>query len=209
MTPTEWHQQSDIHRCTVCLWLLIPPDSERYDFIPFTCRQWVPTSMIRTGRTTMTAALSKTERSILHVHRGSREKFLFLFGNRFLVLFGNRISLKYTFYTFGGVFHLKKIQAEENINVKGEWQCSVKVFLKWHLIHLNPVPGPAQSIQTGQGNSLCSCSGLSLPNILFLLTILKQDQKSLYAPCPYCLCQAGASSQSAGIMQTQDCYTWS
>ena len=26
--------------------------------------QWVPTSMMRTGRTTMTAALSKNERSI-------------------------------------------------------------------------------------------------------------------------------------------------
>ena len=62
----EWHQQRDIHRCTVWPRLLLPPDSVRYDFIPFTCRQLVPTSMIRNGRTTMTAALSKTERSILH-----------------------------------------------------------------------------------------------------------------------------------------------
>ena len=36
----EWHQQSDIHRCTVWLWLLLPPDSVRYDFIPFTSLQW-------------------------------------------------------------------------------------------------------------------------------------------------------------------------
>ena len=35
--------------------------------LPFTGHQWVPTSIIRTGRTPMTAALSKTERSILHV----------------------------------------------------------------------------------------------------------------------------------------------
>ena len=46
--------------------ILLPPGSVRCDFIPFTCRQWVQTSMIKTGRTPMTAALSKTERSILH-----------------------------------------------------------------------------------------------------------------------------------------------
>ena len=77
MKSTECQQQSDIHRCTVLPWPLLHPDSVRYDFIPFTCRQWVPTSMIRTGCTTMTAALSKTERSILHVcfgfHKTNRE----------------------------------------------------------------------------------------------------------------------------------------
>ena len=66
VTSTKWLQQNDIHICTVWTWLLLPLDSVRYDFIPFTCRQWVPTSMIRTGRTPMTTALSKTERSILH-----------------------------------------------------------------------------------------------------------------------------------------------
>ena len=84
--------------------------------------------------------------------------------------------------------------------------------LKWFVIHFIPVPGHAHSIQTGPGTSLCSCSGLSLPSrphSLFLLTIPKQDQESLSAPCPYCLCQAGASSRSVGTLQTQDCYTWS
>ena len=66
VTSIEWHQQCDIHRCTVWPWILLPPDSVSYKFIPFACRQWVPTSMIRTGCTTMTAALSKTEHSILH-----------------------------------------------------------------------------------------------------------------------------------------------
>ena len=71
-TSTEWHQQNDINRMTSTEWhpkmycLTLTPCSLRYDFIPFTCRQWVPTSMIKTGRTTMTAALSKTECSILH-----------------------------------------------------------------------------------------------------------------------------------------------
>ena len=84
--------------------------------------------------------------------------------------------------------------------------------LKWIFIHFIQVPGHAHSIQTGPGTSLCSCSGLSLPSrhhSLFLLTIPKQDQESLSAPCPYCLCQAGASCWSVGTMQTQDCYTWS
>ena len=89
---------------------------------------------------------------------------------------------------------------------------SFQSCLKWFFIHFIPVPGHAHSIQTGPGTSLCSCSGLSLPSrphSLFLLTIPKQDQESLSAPCPYCLCQAGASSRSVGTMQTQDCYTWS
>ena len=79
-------------------------------------------------------------------------------------------------------------------------------------IHFIPVPGHAQSIQTRPGTSLFSCSGWSLPSrpqFLFLLTIPKQDQAYLSAPCPCCLCQAGASSWSVGTMQTQDCYTWS
>ena len=71
LISTEWHQQSDLHRCTVWPWLLLPPDSVRYDFLPFTCRQWVSTSMIKTGHTTMTAALSKTERSILHEYNST------------------------------------------------------------------------------------------------------------------------------------------
>ena len=48
------------------------------------------------------------------------------------------------------------------------------------------VPWHAQSIHTGPGASLCSCSGLSLPSrphSLSLLTIPKQDQESLSAPC--------------------------
>ena len=84
--------------------------------------------------------------------------------------------------------------------------------LKWLVVHFIPNPGHAQLIQTGPGTSLCSCSGLSLPsrpNSLFLLTIPKQDQELLSAPCPYCLCQAGVSSRSVGKMQTQDCFTWS
>ena len=40
-TLPECHQQSDIHRCTVWTGLLLPLDSVRYDFIPFTCCQWV------------------------------------------------------------------------------------------------------------------------------------------------------------------------
>ena len=84
--------------------------------------------------------------------------------------------------------------------------------LKWLLIHFIPNPGHTQSIQTGPGTSLCSCSGLSLPsspNSLFLLTIQKQDEEFLSAPCPYCICQAGVSSRSVCKMQTQDCFTWS
>ena len=69
---TEWHQQSDIYRCNVWPRLLLPADSVRYNFIPFICRQRVPTLMNRTGRTTMTAALSKTERSILHGNIGCK-----------------------------------------------------------------------------------------------------------------------------------------
>ena len=87
---------------------------------------------------------------------------------------------------------------------------SYKNCVKLLFIHFIPVPGHANSIQTGLRTSLCSCSGLSLPSrphSLFLLTIPKQDQESLSAPCPYCLCQAGASSRSVGTLQTQDCYT--
>ena len=85
---------------------------------------------------------------------------------------------------------------------------------KLFVIHFIPVPGPAQSIQTGPGTSLCSCSDWSLsnrPHSLFLLTIPKQDQESLSVPCPDCLCQAGASFRSGGTMKTQNCYTssWS
>ena len=78
-------------------------------------------------------------------------------------------------------------------------------------IHFIPVPGHAESFHTGPRTSLCSCSGLSLtsrPNFRILLTIPKQDQESLSAPCPYCLWQEGASSWSVGPMQRQDCYTW-
>ena len=77
-------------------------------------------------------------------------------------------------------------------------------------IHFIPVPGHANLIQTEPGTSPCSCSGLSVPSrphSLFLLTIPKQDQDSLSAPCTYCLCQAGASSQSVGTTQSQDCFT--
>ena len=45
VTPTEWHQQSDINKYTVWPCLLPPSDSVRYDFFPFTCRQWVPTKL--------------------------------------------------------------------------------------------------------------------------------------------------------------------
>ena len=40
-------------------------------------------------------------------------------------------------------------------------------------------------------------------------SIPEQDQKSLSAPGPYCLCQARASSWSGDSVQTQDCYTQS
>ena len=72
-------------------------------------------------------------------------------------------------------------------------------------IHFNSVAGHTQSIKTGLASSLCSCFGLSLPSrpqSLFLLTIPKQDQESLSASRPYCLCQAEASSRLVGAMQT-------
>ena len=74
------------------------------------------------------------------------------------------------------------------------------------------VPDTAQSIQTGLGNSFCSLSRLSLPkrpHSLFLLDHSEQDEESLSAPGPDCLCQARASFWSGGSVQTQDCYTQS
>ena len=94
------------------------------------------------------------------------------------------------------------------MDVNGKWQ-----FSKWSKVtffYFIPVPGHSHSIQTGPVTFLCFCSGLCLPSrhySLFLLTIPKQDQESLSAPCPNCLCQAGASSRSVGTLQTQDCYT--
>ena len=142
------------------------------------------------------------------VQKGSRARFLVLFRNRFLVLFGNRTLLKCTFYTLRGEFILKTYKTEDNIEVKGKWQ-----FLKLSKVtfqSFNSSSWSSHSIQTGTGTSLCSCSGFSLPSrphSLFLLKIPKQDQQSLFAPCPYCLCQAGASSWSVGKIQTQDYYT--
>ena len=103
-----------------------------------------------------------------------------------------------------------KIQFEDNTDVEGEWQLS-KVS-KETFYPFFPVPGHAQSIQTVPGTSFSYCFGLALPSrphSLFLLTIPKQDQESLSAPCTYCLCLKGASFRSVGTMQTQDCYTWS
>ena len=54
------------------------------------------------------------------VQRGSRERFLVLFGNRFLVLFGNRTLLKCTFIHLKVNFIQRKIQTDNNIDVKGE-----------------------------------------------------------------------------------------
>ena len=90
----------------------------------------------------------------------------------------------------------------------GEWQ--FQKLSKWLFIHLIPVPGHAQSIQTGPGTSPCSSSGLYLPSrphFLFLQPIPKQNQESVSAPCPCCPCQAGASSWSVGTIKTQNCYS--
>ena len=55
------------------------------------------------------------------VHSGSRE--------RFLVMFGNRTSLKYTFYTFGGVFYLKKNTNLREYKCK-RWMTVLKIVLR-------------------------------------------------------------------------------
>ena len=70
----------------------------------------------------------------------------------------------------------------------------------------NPVPGPAQSIQTGRETSLCSLLGLSLPrrpHFLFNLvdTVHKKHQESPSAPGQYFIFQAFSWSGS-----TQDFY---
>ena len=65
-----------------------------------------------------------------------------------------------------------------------------EIILSDFFIRFILIPGPAQSIQTRPGTSLCSCSGLSLPSrphLLFLLTIPEQDHESVTAPCTYCI----------------------
>ena len=61
------------------------------------------------------------------------------------------------------------------------------------------------NLKTGQGTSLWSLTGLSLPS----RTIPKQDQESLSTPGPDWVCKWGPSSWSCGSVQTKDCYTQS
>ena len=85
-------------------------------------------------------------------------------------------------------YKLKIIQMK---NLNGGCKNCIKPLI----IHFISVPGHGHSIQTGPGTSLFSYSCLSLPSrhhSLFLLTIPKQDQESLSAPYPDCLCKAGA-----------------
>ena len=133
--------------------------------------------------------------------KGAVRDFWYCLVTYSLSCLGNGPFLNASFIHLDENFPYRKMQTEDNIEVKG---------LKPLLIHFF--------------SSSCSClfnpnrtGNLSLlllwfvsssrPHFLFLLTISKQDQEYLSAPCPNCLCQPQASSRSIGTIQTQDCYT--
>ena len=61
----DWATQE----CLSCFCHIFAPSIHcKYDFIPFTCRQWLSTWNLRTCHITLTAVLSKTEYSILYVY---------------------------------------------------------------------------------------------------------------------------------------------